>query len=279
MAGYRLRRPRTRERLASHGETRLDAGSGVVVPRTWRRAVIDRDRWLRVEALFAEAVLHPDHLRAEYLAEACGDDHELHAEIESLLQAHEHAAAFLESTAALERESEPVPAAYSLGPGTRLGAFEIVSPIGSGGMGAVYHARDTRLDRSVAVKVFAGRPGMREDARERLEGEARGSLASRILTSVFHHISSARVGDSEIQFLVMELLAGETLATEISRGPLPSDVAVQHALEIADALACAHRHGIVHRDLKPQNIMIRAAVSSCSILDSRRSRRPLPYRR
>ena len=124
-------------------------------------------------------------------------------------------------------------------------------------MGAVYHARDTRLDRSVAVKVLAGRPGMREYARERLEGEARAiSRITHPHVCTLHDISSARVGDSEIQFLVMELLAGETLATVLSRGPLPSDVAVQHALEIADALACAHRHGIVHRDLKPQNIMI-----------------------
>jgi eukaryotic-like serine/threonine-protein kinase len=149
-----------------------------------------------------------------------------------------------------------------LASGTRLGPYEILSAIGAGGMGEVYRARDTRLDRTVAVKVLpaslAGDPGFRE----RFEREAR------TISSLEHpHICAlydvGRVrpegpegGRVEVDFLVMPYLDGETLAAHLARGALPLDQVLRHAAEIADALDRAHRAGIVHRDLKPGNIML-----------------------
>src|SRR4030095_9839934 len=141
----------------------------------------------------------------------------------------------------------------NLAPGTRLGPYELLSPLGAGGMGEVYRARDTRLDRSVAVKVLAGDLWSAEEARQRFEREAR------TISQLSHpHICAlydvGREGDTE--YLVMELLEGETLADRLGRGFLPTEQVLRFGIEIADALDKAHRQGIVHRDLKPGNIMI-----------------------
>ncbi len=133
--------------------------------------------------------------------------------------------------------------------GTRLGPYEIVSRIGAGGMGEVWRARDTRLDRSVAVKVLS--PAMAGDASLRLRMEREGKVISQL--SHPHICTLFDVGDG---YLVMELLEGETLADRISRGPLPVTEVLRLGEQIAQALDAAHRHGIVHRDLKPGNIML-----------------------
>lgn len=143
--------------------------------------------------------------------------------------------------------------AMSLAPGARLGPYEVVSVIGAGGMGEVYGARDTRLDRRVALKVMLGDPSGSREARERFEQEARA------ISSLSHpHICALfDVGHHDgIDFLVMELLEGESLAERIAKGPLPFDQVLRFGREIADALDGAHRHGIVHRDLKPGNVML-----------------------
>ena len=140
--------------------------------------------------------------------------------------------------------------------GTRLGPYEIQSAIGVGGMGEVYKARDTRLDRTVAVKVLPANVTSDPDVRQRFEREAR------ILAALSHpHICPVfDVGERDgIAFLVMEYLEGETLANRLTNGALPIDQALQYAVEIADALDKAHRVGIVHRDLKPGNIMLTKA--------------------
>ena len=138
-------------------------------------------------------------------------------------------------------------------PGTRLGPYEIVEPIGAGGMGEVYKARDTRLDRTVAVKVLPSHIAAREDLRGRFEREARA------VSSLKHpHICTLYdVGKQDgVDFLVMEHLEGETLADRVERGPLPLEQAMKYAMQIADAVDRAHRSGVVHRDLKPANIML-----------------------
>jgi eukaryotic-like serine/threonine-protein kinase len=138
-------------------------------------------------------------------------------------------------------------------PGRRLGPYEILSAIGAGGMGEVYKARDTRLDRIVAIKVLPTRLADRSELRERFDREAR------TVASLNHpHICVLYdIGHQEgIDFLVMEYLEGETLAQRLLKGPLPLDQVLQYAIEIADALDKAHRKGITHRDLKPGNIMI-----------------------
>jgi eukaryotic-like serine/threonine-protein kinase len=144
----------------------------------------------------------------------------------------------------------------SLSTGTRLGPYEIEAPIGSGGMGEVYRAKDTRLNRTVAVKILpselSGKPGLRQ----RFEREARA------IASLNHpHICSLYdVGaENGVDFLVMEYLEGETLADRLSHGALKTEQLLRYAIEIADALDNAHRQGFVHRDLKPGNIMLTRA--------------------
>ena len=153
--------------------------------------------------------------------------------------------------------------------GARLGSFEIVGLVGAGAMGAVYKARDTRLDRFVAIKVLSGEMSASPEARERFEREAR------TISQLSHpHICAlydvGREGPStesgqDVEYLVMELLEGETLAARLSRGSVPMAQTLRFAIEIADALHAAHRHGIVHRDLKPANVMI--TKSGVKLLD------------
>ena len=140
--------------------------------------------------------------------------------------------------------------------GTTLGPYEILSPLGAGGMGEVYKARDTRLDRTVAIKVLPEHVAADPDLKQRFEREAK------TISSLNHpHICTLYdIGEQDgVDFLVMEYLDGETLAQRLERGALPLDQALKVAIEIADALDKAHRQGIVHRDLKPGNIMLTKA--------------------
>jgi eukaryotic-like serine/threonine-protein kinase len=141
----------------------------------------------------------------------------------------------------------------SLKSGTQLGPYEIQSAVGAGGMGEVYRARDTRLDRTVAIKVLPLHLADRSELRERFEREAR------TIASLNHpHICTLHdIGQQDgIDYLVMEYLEGETLAQRLLKGPLPLEQVLQYAIEIADALDKAHRKGVTHRDLKPGNIML-----------------------
>ncbi|MEP6872207.1 MAG: protein kinase [Anaerolineaceae bacterium] len=140
-----------------------------------------------------------------------------------------------------------------LSAGDRLGPYQVLSPIGAGGMGEVYKARDTRLDRTVAVKVLPEHIATREDLRARFEREARA------VASLNHpHICTLHdIGNQDgVVYMVMEYLEGETLAARINKGALPLDQALKLATQIADALDRAHRAGVTHRDVKPQNIML-----------------------
>jgi len=141
----------------------------------------------------------------------------------------------------------------SIEPGTMLGPYEIDKVVGVGGMGEVYRARDTRLDRSVAIKVLAPHLAENPEHRQRLEREAKA------VSSLSHpHICPLYdVGhENGVDFLVMEFIEGETLADRLARGPLPIDEVLRDGVQIADALEKAHRQGIVHRDLKPGNVML-----------------------
>src|ERR1700736_1739571 len=138
-------------------------------------------------------------------------------------------------------------------PGKRLGPYEILSAIGAGGMGEVYRARDTRLDRIVAIKVLPAHLADEPELRERFEREAR------TIASLNHpHICVLHdIGQQDgVDYLVMEYLEGETLAQRLLKGPLPLELVLQYAIEISDALDKAHRKGVTHRDLKPGNIML-----------------------
>src|SRR5262245_47116764 len=146
--------------------------------------------------------------------------------------------------------------------GTRFGPYEIKAPLGAGGMGEVYRAIDTRLDRVVAIKVLGA--GVAGDAslRERFEREAR-------TVSALNHPNICALYDlgreRDTDYLVLEYLEGDTLAARLEKGPLPVEQAVRVAMQIADALAKAHAVGVVHRDLKPANIIL--TRSGAKLLD------------
>jgi serine/threonine protein kinase len=141
----------------------------------------------------------------------------------------------------------------TLAAGSRLGPYEIVSPLGAGGMGEVYKARDTRLERTVAVKVLASHLSASPETRQRFEREAKTiSQLSHPHICALHDVG--REGDTED--LVMEYLEGDTLADRLLKGPLALEQALRYGMQIADALDKAHRQGIVHRDLKPGNVML-----------------------
>ncbi|MCI0659038.1 MAG: serine/threonine protein kinase, partial [Acidobacteria bacterium] len=141
----------------------------------------------------------------------------------------------------------------SLAPGSRLGPYEIVGSLGAGGMGEVWSARDTRLDREVAIKVLPEGFAQNEQFRARFEREAKS------ISSLNHpNICTLHdIGRQEgVFFLVMEKIEGESLADRLAKGPLPLDQVLRIGADIASGLDAAHRRGIVHRDLKPGNIML-----------------------
>ncbi|MCZ6778564.1 MAG: protein kinase [Acidobacteria bacterium] len=149
-----------------------------------------------------------------------------------------------------------------LTPGTRLGRYEVVSLLGAGGMGEVYLAKDSQLERTVAIKVLTERLADKPELRQRFEREARA------VSSLNHpHICTLHdVGcENGVHFLVMEHLEGETLVDRLRKGALPTEEALTYAIQIADALDKAHRQGVVHRDLKPGNIML--TRSGAKLLD------------
>lgn len=150
----------------------------------------------------------------------------------------------------------------SLVSGAKLGPYEIQVPLGAGGMGEVYRARDTRLDRTVAIKVLPGHLSASAQGRQRFEREARA------LSSFSHpHICTLYdVGhENGVDFLVMEFLEGDSLAARLARGPLSTEDVLRYGVQIADALDKAHRQGVIHRDLKPGNIVL--TKSGAKLLD------------
>jgi eukaryotic-like serine/threonine-protein kinase len=215
------------------------------------------DRRQRLKELFAEAVALPAGERTRFVAATAGADAALGQELESLLASHERAGRFLErppEISPLHAYGIPLDVrAPTLPTGRKLGPYQILEPLGAGGMGEVYRARDVRLDRIVALKVLRRAAAGDTALRGRFEHEARAisKLAHPNICALFD------IGEHEgVDFLVMEYLEGETLAARLEEGPLPFDEVVRYAIEISDALDRAHRQGVVHRDVKPSNIML-----------------------
>ena len=155
-----------------------------------------------------------------------------------------------------------MPPLMALAPGTKLGPYETLSPLGSGGMGEVYRARDTRLGRDVAIKILAREMSADPARKQRFEREAKTiSGLNHPHICVLHDVGS----QDGMDYLVMECVEGETLAKRLEKGALPLEQVLNYGAQIADALDKAHRAGIVHRDLKPANIML--TVSGVKLLD------------
>ena len=214
------------------------------------------DRWKRAEEVFASAVSAVAETRTAYLDGACGGDAELRREVESLLASHEAASeGFLETPAidGMESVAPNSPSRKPLARGARLGSFEIVGPLGAGGMGEVYRASDPRLGRDVAIKVLPGEVASDRDRLKRFEKEARSA-------SALNHpniVTIYETGSSDgVPWIAMEHVEGETLRRLIADGPLQIKKLLNVAVQIAEGLARAHEAGIVHRDLKPENVMV-----------------------
>jgi serine/threonine protein kinase/Tol biopolymer transport system component len=197
------------------------------------------ERWRQIESVFQEALQRDPAERDAYVREACHGDAGLQREVFSLLANHQEASDFKPWAAAAA--AQLITRSGSLKVGQRLGPYEMVAPIGAGGMGEVYKARDTRLKRDVAIKVCAAQFS------ERFEREAR------VIASL-NHPNICQLYDVGPNYLVMELVEGENLS-----GPLPVETALNYARQMAEALETAHEKGIVHRDLKPGNVKITPA--------------------
>src|SRR5215813_6721861 len=150
----------------------------------------------------------------------------------------------------------------ALAPGTRLGPYEILAPLGAGGMGEVYRARDTRLERTVAIKILPAELSKDAARKQRFEREAKTiSGLNHPNICVLHDVGS----HNGLDYLVMECVEGETLAKRLEKGALPLEQVLKNGAQIADALDKAHRGGVVHRDLKPGNVMLTS--SGAKLLD------------
>ena len=203
------------------------------------------ERLRDVLRIYEAALAREGAARAAYLEAECGEDTALRQEVEALLA---------EPSVGSHSPLDPPPAnPPAISKGSRLGPYEILAPLGAGGMGEVYKARDTRLKLDVAIKVlpplFADDP----ERRRRFEHEAQAIAALDHPNICAIHYFGSQDG---IDFLVMAYLDGQTLAARLRRGPLPLAQALEFGAQIADALATAHRHHIIHRDLKPANIML-----------------------
>jgi TolB-like protein/Tfp pilus assembly protein PilF len=216
----------------------------------------DAARWSRIKGVFAAALEKDPASRAEFVAQACGDDAALHTEIESLLKAHGEVGRILDFPASLPGSPPTLEA------GTRIGPYEILAPLAAGGMGEVYRARDARLGREVAIKMLAV-AGNREEATRRFELEAR-AIAALNHPNVLAVYDVGTYGGNP--YIVSELLRGHTLREALQGGRLPLREALEYASQLAEGISAAHEQGIVHRDLKPENLFLTSG-GTIKILD------------
>ena len=215
----------------------------------------DPERWQRIEALLDEVFERPAGERRAFLDQACAGNPELRAQMEALLTADEQAGGFLATPAhqaAAELLADACGEAAPLAD-RELGPYRLVCEIGSGGMGVVYEAEDTRLRRRVAIKLLPPEYSRDRAAKERFLREARAASALDDPNICTVH----DIGEHDGQlYIVMAYYEGETLKERLARGPLPVSEARQVAIEVARALVRSHEAGIVHRDIKPANVML-----------------------
>jgi Tol biopolymer transport system component/predicted Ser/Thr protein kinase len=223
------------------------------------------ERWQQIRALLESAMELEPQERSAYLDRRCLSDATLRQDVDSFLAVeHELRTSFLESPAiAHDVPTESTAPAVRWTAGMKLGPYVIQALIGAGGMGEVYRARDTRLDRMVAIKILPPHFSSDPARKQRFEREARAVAA-------LQHPNICTLYDVGRQdgtdYLVMEYLQGETLASRLARSLLPLEQTLRYGIEVADALDAAHHQGIVHRDLKSANIFV-TSHGECKVLD------------
>src|SRR5882724_6327485 len=213
------------------------------------------ERWQQVKELFNSALERGSNHRALFLDEACAGDPLLRREVESLIASHERTGSFIDSPAyELGAELLTEDQAEKL-VGQRIAHYEIVALLGSGGMGEVYLAHDTRLGRQIALKLLPDNFTTDKDRLRRFEQEAHAaSTLSHPNVCVIHEVGESENGR---HYIAMELVDGVTLRQHLAGAALRLTEALDVAIQVASALAAAHAAGVVHRDIKPENIMLR----------------------
>jgi len=216
---------------------------------------MNRERWQQINAIFNEAIACEPRSRASFLTEACQGDSTLQDEVEHLLTAFEAAGSFLETPAAesLDLDNKPK-RTPTLTAGQQLAHYQIVSELGSGGMGEVYLANDLKLDRPVAIKILPSQFTQSVAQVRRFEREARAVSAlnnPNIIT--IHEVGQ----EGDLHFIATEFIEGQTLRQRLANNDVPAKELISIAEQIARALAAAHAAGIIHRDIKPENVMVR----------------------
>ena len=209
------------------------------------------ERWERTKEILEQALRLAPKERQAYLDAACGTDASLHIEVESLIASHEEAGTQFLGADASEVLQLATPRA--LASGTKLGPYEIIELLGTGGMGEVYRAKDTRLGRTVAIKILPSIFSAHGERLRRFEQEARSA-------SALNHPNIVTIydlgQDGSCHYIAMELVEGKTLRALLGSGPLPTRKTIEIAAQVADGLTKAHEVGITHRDLKPENLML-----------------------
>jgi eukaryotic-like serine/threonine-protein kinase len=234
---------------------------------------MDSDRWKQVDDLLQSVMDRPPEERDAFLRQACAGDGSLEREVRSLLSLEPHVGGFLESPAmevaardlALQRQ-ETIETSGSLA-GQTISHYRVAERLGAGGMGVVWKARDTRLDRFVALKVLPAERMLDPERKRRFVQEAKTASAlnhPNIIT--IYDIDQAGAEGHPVDFIAMEFVPGKALDQSIPRKGLRPMEALNYAIQVADALAAAHAAGIVHRDLKPGNVMVNES-GSVKVLD------------
>ncbi len=214
---------------------------------------MNSERWQKVKALFDVVVELAPSERGKFLAKSCGGDDEVRREVENLLASSENAESFMEQAAIGEVAAILVGENNDLPIGERFNHYKILSRLGAGGMGEVYLAEDTKLNRRVALKLLPPNLSADKNANRRLLREAQSAAA----LDHPHICQIHEIGEAEMRaFIVMQFCEGETLAEKLRQENLSLPDALDLAIQIADALADAHSHHVIHRDIKPENIIV-----------------------
>src|SRR4030095_217710 len=232
----------------------MEHGPSLATQRDQQLRAMTPERWKKLDDLFHEALEFQGEARAAHLGRVCGDDKQLRAEAERLVAAHEREGSFIDSpiftcaAGCTDDDCNEPPV------GRRIGHYQVISLLGRGGMGEVFLAEDTRLERKVALKILPAAFTQNPDRLRRFERAAKAASALNHPNILTIH----EIGESDgAHYIVSEFVEGETLRDQMRHGPLSLTAALDVARQVAGALGAAHAAGIVHRDIKPENVMAR----------------------